>query len=104
MTAVGATLVFLLGSATVLALCSLWVVALLDIQSQVRRGAYSHKTLVSIAIAISVLAVCLIATAHTFYVIGSSEPRSPGAIGGLGLEAEVAPATVGAQDPTERPW
>jgi amino acid transporter len=85
MTAVGATLVFLLGSAIVLALCSLWVVALLDIQSQVRRGAYSHKTLVSIAIAISVLAVCLIATAHTFYVIGSSEPRSPWSDWGIRL-------------------
>ena len=75
MIAVGATLSYLLGSAIVIVLCSLWVVALLDIQSQMRRGAYSHKTLVFIAIAISVLAVCLIVTAHTFF-IGSSEPGS----------------------------
>ena len=84
MTAVGATLEFLLGSAMVLALCSIWVVALLDIQSQVRRGAYSHKTLVSIAIAVSVLAVCLIATAHTLF-IGSSKPRSPWSDWGIRL-------------------
>jgi hypothetical protein len=85
MTAVGATLEFLFGSAIVLALCSLWVVALLDIQSQVRRGAYSHETLVFIAIAISVLAVRLITTAHTFYVIGSSEPLSPWSDWGIRL-------------------
>jgi hypothetical protein len=85
MTAVGATLEFLLGSAMVLALCSIWVVALLDIQSQVRRGAYSHRTLVSIAIAKSVLAVCLITTARTLYVIGSSEPRSPWSDWGIRL-------------------
>ena len=84
MTAVGATLEFLLGSAMVLALCSLWVVALLDVQSQVRRGAYSHKTLVFIAIAISVLAGCLITAAHIF-VIGSSEPLSPWSDWGIRL-------------------
>ncbi len=76
MIAVGATLAYLLESAIVIVLCSLWVVALLDIQSQMRREAYSHKTLVYIAIAISVLAVCLIVTTHTFF-IGSSKPLSP---------------------------
>jgi hypothetical protein len=74
MIAVGANLAFLLGSAVVITVCSLWAVALLDIQSQMRReGAYSHKTLVFVAIAISVLAVCLITMAHTFF-IGSSDP------------------------------
>jgi uncharacterized membrane protein YidH (DUF202 family) len=76
MIAVGATLAYLLESAILIVLCSLWVVALLDIQSQMRRGPYSHKTLVFIAIAISVLAVCLIVTVPTFF-IGSSEPLSP---------------------------
>jgi hypothetical protein len=75
MIAVGANLAFLLGCAVVITLCSLWVVGLLDIQSHMRRGAYSHKALVFIAIAISVLAICLIATAHTFF-IGSSDPLS----------------------------
>ena len=75
MIAVGANLAFLLGSAVIITVCSLWVVALLDIQSQRSRGAYSHRTLVFIAITISVLAVCLITTAHTFF-IGSSDPLS----------------------------
>jgi hypothetical protein len=77
MIAVGATLAYLLESAIVLALCSLWVVALLDIQSQMRRGAYSYKTLAFIAIAISVLVVCLIVTAHAFFIGSNSEPLSP---------------------------
>ena len=76
MIAVGATLAFLLGSAIVIVLCSLWVIALLDIQSQMRREASSHKTLVFIAVAISVLVVCLIVTAHTFFV-DSNKPLSP---------------------------
>ena len=84
MMAVGATLAFLLGSAIVLTLCSLWVVGLLDIQRQMRRGAYSHKTLVFIAIVISVLAVCLIATVHTLF-FGSSEPLSPWSDWGIRL-------------------
>jgi len=84
MMAVGATFAFLLGSAIVLTLCSLWVVALLDIQRQMRRGAYSHKTLVFIAIAISVLAVCMIATVDTFF-FGSSEPLSPWSDWGIRL-------------------
>jgi uncharacterized YccA/Bax inhibitor family protein len=75
MIAVGANLAFLLGSAVIITVCSLWVVALLDIQSQRSREAHSHKTLVFIAIAISVLAVWLITTAHTLF-IGSSDPLS----------------------------
>ncbi len=77
MIAVGATLAYLLESVMVIVLCSLWVVALLDIQSQRRREAYSHRTLVFIAIAISVLAVCLIVTAHAFFVDSRSESLSP---------------------------
>jgi hypothetical protein len=84
MIAVGATLAYLLESATVIVLCSLWVVALLDIQSQMRRGAYSHTTLIFIAIAISVLTVCLIVTTHTLF-IGSSEPLSPWSEWGIRL-------------------
>ena len=85
MVAVGTTLAFLLGSAIVIVLCSLWVVALLDIQSQMRKGSYSHKTLVFIAIAISVLAVCLIVTADALFIDSSSEPLSPWSNWGIRL-------------------
>ena len=74
---VGATLAYLLESAIVLALCSLWVVALLDIQSQMRRGVSSHKILVFIALAISVLAVYLIVAVDTFFIDSRGEPLSP---------------------------
>ena len=77
MIAAGATLAYLLESVMVIVLCSLWVVALLDIQSQRRREAYSHRTLVFIAMTISVLAVCLIVTAHAFFADSRSEPLSP---------------------------
>jgi hypothetical protein len=77
MISVGATLSYLLGSAIILALCFLWVAALLDIQSQRRRGVSSHKILVFIAIAISVLAVSLIVAADAFFIDSRSEPLSP---------------------------
>ncbi len=77
MITVGATLSYLLGSAIILALCFLWVAALLDIQSQRSRGLSSHKILVFIAIAISVLAVSLIVTADAFFIDSRSEPLSP---------------------------
>jgi hypothetical protein len=76
MITVGATLAYLLESAIVLALCSLWVVALLDIQSQMRRGVSSHRILVFIALAISVLAIYLIVAADTFFIDSRSEPFS----------------------------
>ncbi len=77
MITIGATLSYLLGSAIILALCFLWVAALLDIQSQRRRAVSSHKILVFIAIAISVLAVYLIVAADAFFIDSRSEPLSP---------------------------
>jgi hypothetical protein len=77
MITVGATLAYLLESAIVLALCSLWVVALLDIQSQMRRGVSSHRILVFVALAISVLVVYLIVAADTFFIDSRSELLSP---------------------------
>ncbi len=74
---VGATLAYLLESIIVFALCSLWVVALLDIQSQMRRGASSYKILVFIALAISVLAVYLVVAVDAFFIDSRSEPLSP---------------------------
>ena len=77
MITVGATLSYLLMSATILALCFLWVAALLDIRSQMRREISSHKILVFIAISISVLAVCLIVATDALFVDKRSVPFSP---------------------------
>jgi hypothetical protein len=77
--AVGATLSYLLKSVMILALCFLWVAALLDIRSQMRTGVSSHKKILAfIAIAVSVLAVCLIvATDALLFIDNGGEPFSP---------------------------
>jgi hypothetical protein len=54
---VGAAFPYLLQSVMILALCFLWVAALLDVRSHMRRGVTSYKILVFIAIPISVPAV-----------------------------------------------
>jgi len=77
MIAVGANLSYLLQSAMILALCFVWVVALLDIRSQMRRGVSSRKVLVFIAIAISALAVCLIGATDLFFIDSRGGPLSP---------------------------
>jgi hypothetical protein len=74
---VGATLSYLLMSVMILALCFLWVAALLDVQSHMRRGVTSHKILVVIAIAISVLAVFLIVATDALFIDNRGEPFSP---------------------------
>jgi hypothetical protein len=71
------TLSYLLKSAMIVALCLLWVAALLDIRSQMRRGVSSHRILVFIAIAISVLAVCLIVATDALFIDNRGEPLSP---------------------------
>jgi hypothetical protein len=76
MMTVGATLSYLLESIIVLALCSLWVVAVLDIQSQMRRGVSSYKISMFIALAISVLAVYLVVAVDAFFIDSRSEPLS----------------------------
>jgi amino acid transporter len=78
MLTVGATLSYLLMSVMILALCFLWVAALLDVQSQMRTGGVSsYKILVVIAIAISVLAVCLIVATDALFIDNRGEPFSP---------------------------
>jgi len=71
------TLSYLLKSAMILTVCFLWVAALLDIRSQMRRGVSSHKILVFIAIAISVVAVCLIVATDALFIDNRGEPLSP---------------------------
>ena len=68
MITVGAAFPYLLQSVMILALCFLWGAALLDVQSHMRRGVTSHKILVFIAIAISVLAVCLIVATDALFI------------------------------------
>jgi hypothetical protein len=77
MITVEATLAFLLKSVMILALCFLWVAALLDIRSQMRTGVSSHKILVFIALAISVLAVCLIVATDALFIDNRGKPFSP---------------------------
>jgi hypothetical protein len=62
----------------ILALCFLWVAALLDVRSQMRTGGVSsHKILVFIAISISVLAVFLIVATDALFIDNRGEPFSP---------------------------
>jgi uncharacterized membrane protein len=78
MITVGATFPYIVQSVIILALCFLWVAALLDIRSNMRTRATSHKVLVFIAISISVLAVFLIvATDALFTFDNRGEPFSP---------------------------
>jgi hypothetical protein len=77
MMTIGATLTYLLQSAMILALCFLWVAALLDIRSQMRRGVSSPSILVFMAIAISILAVCLIVVTDVLFIDNRGEPLSP---------------------------
>jgi uncharacterized membrane protein YbhN (UPF0104 family) len=77
MITVGATFPYLVQSAIILALCLLWVVALLDVQSHMRTGGTSQKVLVFIAISISVLAVFLIVCTDALLIENRGEPFSP---------------------------
>ena len=77
MITVGAALSYLLQSVMILALCFLWVAALLDVQSHMRTGVTSHKVLVFIAISISVLAVFLIVATDALFIDNRGEPFSP---------------------------
>jgi hypothetical protein len=77
MIAVGTAFPYLLQSVMILALCFLWVAALLDIRSHMRTGVTSRKVLVFIAISISVLAVFLIVATDALFVDNRGEPFSP---------------------------
>jgi hypothetical protein len=77
MITVGAAFPYLLQSVMILVLCFLWVAALLDIQSYMRKGVTSHKVLVFIAISISVLAVFLIVATDALFIENRGEPFSP---------------------------
>jgi hypothetical protein len=77
MITVGAAFPYLVQSLMILGLCFLWVAALLDIQTHMRKGVTSHNILVLIAICISVLAVFLIVATNALVLDIRGEPFSP---------------------------
>ena len=77
MITVGVAFPYLVQSVLILALCFLWVAALLDVQSHMRKGVTSQKVLVFIAISISVLAVFLIVATDALFIENRGEPFSP---------------------------
>jgi hypothetical protein len=68
---------YLLGSAMILLLSFLWVTALLDIRSQMRKGIFSRTTLAVMVVTISVLTVCLIIAADAVFIDNRSGALSP---------------------------
>jgi hypothetical protein len=77
MITVGAAFPYLVQSLLILALCFVWVAALLDLRSHMRTGDTSQKVLVFIAISISVLAVFLIMATDALFIDNRGEPFSP---------------------------
>ena len=77
MITVGAAFPYLVQSVLILALCFLWVAALLDIRSHMCTRVTSHKVLVFIAISISVLTVFLIVATDALFIDNRGEPFSP---------------------------
>ena len=77
MKTVGAAFPYLVQSLMILALCFLWVAALLDVQSHMRKGVTSQNILVLIAISVSVLAVFLIVATDALFIDNRGEPFSP---------------------------
>ena len=77
MITVGAAFPYLVQSVMILALCFLWVAALLDLRSHMRTGVTSQKVLAFIAISISVLAVFLIVATDALFMENTGEPFSP---------------------------
>jgi hypothetical protein len=73
----GALLPYLLGSAMILFLSLLWVTALLEIRSQRHKGVFSPTVLVFMAVAISVLAICLILVADGVFIDNGGGAHSP---------------------------
>ena len=77
MEAFGALLPYLSGSAMILLSSLLWVTALLDIRSRMRKGTFSLPASVLMAIAISILAVCLIFATDAIFLDNRSGAHTP---------------------------
>jgi hypothetical protein len=74
---VGAAFPYLVQSVMIFVLCFLWVAALLDVQSHLRKGVTSQNILVLIAISVSVLAIFLIVATDALFMDNRGEPFSP---------------------------
>ena len=72
-----AVIPYVLGRIVILTVCFLWVTGLLDVRSQLRKGTISPRTLVFVAVAISILAGCLIFAADAVLIDESSGTHSP---------------------------
>jgi hypothetical protein len=81
----GALLPYLSGSAMILLLSLLWVTALLSIRSQSHKGVFSPAVLVFMAVAISVLTICLIFVADAVFLDSAGATLSPWSDWGLRL-------------------
>jgi hypothetical protein len=72
-----ALLPYLAGSAMILLSSFLCVTALLEIRSQRSKGVFSPTVLVLVAVAISILTVCLIFAADAVFLDNTSGANSP---------------------------
>lgn len=61
----------------ILLLSFLWVTALLDIRSQMRKGTFSRTMLAVMVVTISVLTVCMIIAADAVFIDNTSGALSP---------------------------
>jgi len=68
---------YLAGSAMILLSSLLLVAALLDIRSQRRKGVFSPTALVVVAVAISILTICLIFAADAVFLESTRGAYSP---------------------------
>ena len=68
---------YLLGSAVIFLLSFLCVTALLEIRSQRHKGVFSPTVLVFMAVAISVLTICLILVADVVFIDNTGGTHSP---------------------------
>jgi len=76
---------YLVGSAMILSLSFLWVTALLNIQDQLRKEVYSPTVLAVMAVAISILAICLILVADAVFLDDWSGTNIPWSDWGIRL-------------------
>ncbi len=76
---------YLLGSAVIFLLSFLCVTALLEIRSQRHKGVFSPTVLVFMAVAISVLTICLILVADAVFLDDGSGTHSPWSDWGIRL-------------------
>jgi hypothetical protein len=77
MEALGTLLLYLSGSAVILLLSLLCVTALLSILGRRNEGVYSPTVLVIVAVAISVLTICLIFVADSVFLENTGGTHSP---------------------------